>query len=223
MRTITEFFGKSLKTIEDTIPALRETLVGEVTERLKAEGKSEEEVTASLDAEVQTALQAKVGETHKMEGDKLALFFNALQVASKAKGNLKRIVVMAPSKEGEKGPSGSIEVDGKFFVVELFPEARRAAPVEDSKKDGRPGKRGAKGRGGKGGRDGNREGGRGEGARERKAGERGPRKPAVPYTGPNRIVPVGSTAAASAAAPSSTSTATPAAPAAAPETPAAES
>lgn len=152
MKTITEFFGKSLKAIEEKVPALQASLKDTVAEQMKSEGKSEEEVTAGLEEGVKAALQAKIGEENKVEGDKLAMLFSALEVARSARGNLKRIVVMSPVKEGEKGPAGSTEIDGKFYVIELFPDGSRPAPAADARDDRFGGK--GKGRGGKpGGRD----------------------------------------------------------------------
>ena len=118
-------------------------------------------------AQIDAALEAKIGETRKLEGEKLSLFMTALQMTEGKKGNLKRVVVGALN-EGEKAPSGAIEKDGKFFVIEFFSEhAQRQAPVEDrDARGGRDGKRG-------GGRDGKGRGGPGGGA----GGGRGPGGP----------------------------------------------
>ncbi|MBC7386671.1 MAG: hypothetical protein H7301_10995 [Cryobacterium sp.] len=175
MKTITEFFGKSLKAIEEKIPAYQEELKTSVPEQLKADGKSEEEVTAGLEEALKAALHAKVGTENKLEGDKLAMLFNAMEVSRGVRGNLKRVIVMVPASETEKAPSSAKEIDGKFYFTELFPEAgRAAAPAGDDRFGGRGGKGGRGGRDGKGGRDGGGRGpGRGEGRGEGRGAGRG--------------------------------------------------
>lgn len=159
MKTITEFFGMSLKTIAEKVPGITAEATTTATEALKAEGKSEEEMAAALPEAIKAAVAAKFAE-QKLEGDKLAMCLAAIEVAKGVRGNLKRIVVMTGA-EGEKAPAGAKEIDGKFYVAELFPEAARAAPKDDrGDRFGGKGKR--DGKGGKGGRDGK---GRGDGER----------------------------------------------------------
>lgn len=146
MRTITEFFGMSLKTAAEKMPALKDEATKSAEEAMKAEGKSAEEIAAGLEAAAKVAFDAKVGETFKLEGDKLAMFTAALDVMKDARGTVKRIVVQAKAKDDEKPPAGAKEIDGKFYVVEGFVEAKREEP-----RDERGGKFGDK-RGGKGGR-----------------------------------------------------------------------
>ncbi len=181
MKTVTEFFGKSLKALEEQIPSLTKELTASITETMKAEGKSEEEVAAGLPVVLKSQLDAKIGETQKVEGEKLSLLMGALTAIKGKRGNLKRVIVMAPSAEGEKAPNGAFEVEGKFFVCEFFPEPTRAHKGSrdegrfEGRGGGRDGKRGGKrGRGGRGGKDGER-GGRGPG---RDGGDRprGPRR-----------------------------------------------
>jgi hypothetical protein len=181
---------------------------------MKAEGKSDEEIAAGLPTAAKAALDAKIGETFKLEGDKLAMFANALELMKDARGSVKRIIVMAKANEEEKAPSNAKEIDGKFYVVEGFPEPSRAAPRDE--RGGRGDKRGGKGGrgdkrgGGRSPRGGDRpqgDAGRGEGRGprgDRPQGDAGapgfqavggeggrrpraPRAPVEPYTGPNRI------------------------------------
>jgi hypothetical protein len=161
MRTITEFYGRTLKTIAEKMPAITEEATKTATEAMKAEGKSEEEMTAALPAAIQAAIDAKLGEENKLEGDKLAMLSAALDLIKGARGELKRVIVMAPN-EGEKAPPNSREVDGKFYVAEFFPEratTQARAPEGRDARGGRGGKGGKGGRGGKPGERGGRDGG----------------------------------------------------------------
>jgi hypothetical protein len=208
MKTITEFFGKSLKTIEEKLPTITKEATATATETLKAEGKSEEEMTAALPEAIKAAVAAKLLETDKLEGDKLAMCLAAIEVAKSARGSLKRVLVMTAA-EGEKAPAGAKEVDGKYYLAEVFPEAGRpAAPDARDDRFGGKGKRDGKGgRGGKGGgRDGKpgggRDGGRGGADRgERSAGGRPERaeRPQAPSNGV--VIGVKAGGAAGAAAP----------------------
>jgi len=192
MRTITEFFGKSLKTIEEKLPAITAEATLTATETLKVEGKTEEEMTAALPEAIKAAVAAKLLETDKLEGDKLAMCLAAIEaVRGQRGGALKRVIVMVPASEGEKAPSGAREIDGKFYSVEFFPEAGR--PAAAASQDGRLGGKGKRdvkgGRGGKGGRDskgggrdGGKPGGRGEGRSAEGRGDR-PERPQPPSNG----------------------------------------
>ncbi len=168
MRTITEFFGMALKTAAEKIPALTAEATTAAHEALKAEGKTEEEMAAALPDATKAAINAKIGEAFKLEGDKLSMFANAITVMKDARGTVKRVIVMAKATEEEKAPGSAKEIDGKFYVVEGFPEPQREAPRDE--RGGKFGdKRGGKGgRGGKPGREGDRGGRgapRGDGAR----------------------------------------------------------
>ena len=150
MRTITEFFGMTLKTAAEKIPGLTDEAKKAAHEAMKAEGKTDEEITASLPAAEKAAIDAKIGEVFKLEGDKLSMFTNALEVMKDARGGVKRILVQAKMKEDEQAPNGAKEFDGKFYVIEGFPEAQRAAPQDE--RGGKFGdKRGGRGKGGPGG------------------------------------------------------------------------
>jgi len=104
---------------------------------LVAQGKSPEEIQASL------------GETFKLEGDRLKHFFNSLDVADQNPG-LRRIMVVSLA-EGEKAPAKAVLVDGHHYVPEFLVLAQPQQPGRDGRGGkGRPG-RGGGGRGGGGG------------------------------------------------------------------------
>lgn len=122
MKSVTEFAGYTL------------TAALSAQKALAAEGKSPEEVQAAL------------GEKYKLEGDKLKYFINALDVASKETGVLKRVIV-ASLNEGEAAPAKSTQVEEMCYIADILNTAK-PAPAEKS--DGRGGGRG-KGPRGKGG------------------------------------------------------------------------
>ena len=99
---------------------------------LAAEGKTPEEIQTSL------------GETFKMEGDKLKHFFNAIDVAGQNPDKLKRVLVVNLA-EGETAPAKAVQVEEAHYVPEFLIETKFAPPVK-AEKGGRPPQRG----GGKG-------------------------------------------------------------------------
>jgi hypothetical protein len=100
---------------------------------LVAEGKTPEEIQASL------------GASFKFEGDRLKHFFNALDVAVQNAG-LHRLVVMSLA-EGEKAPAKALKVEEHYYV----PEFRVLSQPQQPSRDGRGGYgRGSQGRGGGG-------------------------------------------------------------------------
>lgn len=100
---------------------------------LVAEGKTPEEIQASL------------GAGFKFEGDRLKHFFNALDVAAQNAG-LHRLVVMSLA-EGEKAPAKALKVEEHYYV----PEFRVLSQPQLPSRDGRGGHgRGSQGRGGGG-------------------------------------------------------------------------
>lgn len=105
---------------------------------LLAEGKSPEEVETSL------------GETFKLEGDKLKHFVNSLDVAAANADKLKRVVVLSLN-EGENAPAKATKIDDVYYGPE-FLAAPRPAPEKTDAKGGGRGGRGGGGRGGPGGR-----------------------------------------------------------------------
>jgi len=105
-------------------------------EALAAEGKTPEEIQASL------------GETFKFEGDKLKHFTNAMDVANQNKDKLHRVLVVTFG-EGETVPPKAVKVEEHHYVPAFIKEA---APVEHKdEKGGRGGKGGRPNRGGGGG------------------------------------------------------------------------
>ncbi|MBC7420246.1 MAG: hypothetical protein H7328_05910 [Bdellovibrio sp.] len=84
---------------------------------LAAEGKTPEEIQTSL------------GETFKMEGDKLKHFFNAIDVAGQNPDKLKRVLVVNLA-EGETAPAKAIQVEEAHYVPEFLNEVKFVAPVK---------------------------------------------------------------------------------------------
>lgn len=74
---------------------------------LTAEGKTAEEVQASL------------GETMKMEGDKLKHFMGALGVAAQNTTNLRRVLVVSLN-EGEVAPAKAVQVEESYYIPEFL-------------------------------------------------------------------------------------------------------
>lgn len=105
-------------------------------EALAAEGKSPEEI------------QTSIGESFKMEGDKLKHFINAMDVASQNKDKLHRVLVVTFG-EGEAVPPKAVKVEEHHYVPAFIKEA--PAPTEKKEEGGRGGKGGRPARGGAGG------------------------------------------------------------------------
>ena len=123
MKSVTEF---SVFTLQKGLNAHNELTAG---------GKSPEEIAAGL------------GETFKMEGDKLKHFVNSLEVAKTAtSGRLKRILVVTFA-EGEKVAEKAVKVEETYYLPEFHLEPGQA-PKPDAKagkgkgKGGRDNKRG---------------------------------------------------------------------------------
>lgn len=115
---------------------------------MTAEGKTPEEIQASL------------GETFKLEGDRLKHFFNSLDIAAKNAG-LARMMVMSLA-EGEKAPPKAVQIEEHYYV----PEFRVLAQPQQPGREGRGGHgKGRHGRGGSGGGGGRGGGGGGGGGR----------------------------------------------------------
>jgi hypothetical protein len=110
---------------------------------LLAEGKNPEEIQASL------------GQTFKLEGDRLKYFLGALDVAGKNTENLKRVVVVSLG-EGETAPQKAIQIEETHYIPEFYQQVG-AKPV------GRPEPQGRGGRSGGGGGRGGPGGGKGSG------------------------------------------------------------
>ncbi|MDZ4083363.1 MAG: hypothetical protein U1E10_10530 [Bdellovibrionales bacterium] len=119
MKAVTEFASFTLNA------ALK------VRATLAAEGKSPEEIQASL------------GTTYKLEGEKLGYFLTALDVAEANAQDLKRVMVVRLN-EGETAPAKAVQTED----IAVFPEALVKFVPPKAKDDGKRG-----GRGGKGDRD----------------------------------------------------------------------
>lgn len=101
---------------------------------LLGEGKSPEEVQQSL------------GETFKLEGDKLKHFVNALDVAGQNPENLKRVLVVTLA-EGENAPAKSTKVEDthyapEFLISKSYAEAQKSRGTQN-KGRGRDSKKGS--------------------------------------------------------------------------------
>lgn len=111
MKSVTEFFTfKLLKGIE-------------AKTALTAEGKSPEEVEQSI------------GETFKLEGDKLKYFFNSLDVASENLDKLTRVLVVSLD-ESEKVPPQAVKVEDHYYVPEFQKTLTPTEPKQVAKGGG---------------------------------------------------------------------------------------
>jgi hypothetical protein len=146
MKTLTEF----------AVPTLKNAF--QKKQELTAAGKTAEELPAAM------------GESLKLEGDKLTYLLAALDVVGEKTNDLKRVIVSALN-EGEKAPSGAKLIGEKYFTVEYYPSLHKGGPRKPE--EGRGDKRGGKRDGKRGGKPGDRRGGRG-GGEGRSAGGRGP-------------------------------------------------
>lgn len=102
---------------------------------LTAEGKTPEEIQTSL------------GETFKMEGEKVKHLMNSADVAGQNSQNLRRVLVVSLN-EGENPPAKAVKVEEHYYVPEFLVTSQPAAPTEN--KGSRHGGRGGKGKGGGG-------------------------------------------------------------------------
>ena len=118
MKTVTEFQKISL------VKGL------EAKTALVAAGKTPEEIQTSL------------GESFKMEGDKLKHFVNAIEAASSNMTDLKRILVVALN-EGENAPPKAVKLDESHYIPEFIVEAKRVfqKPPAKGERGGRGGKK----------------------------------------------------------------------------------
>ncbi len=128
MKTITEFPSLSLKN------------ASKVKLELIASGKTPEELPQAL------------GETLKLEGDKLSFLMSALEMVGAKQNDLKRVVVYALN-EGEKAPEGTIQKENNTFLVEYYPPMGDKNLARGRQNDAHPGEN-SKGKRGKGRNDG---------------------------------------------------------------------
>ncbi len=116
---------------------------------LLAQGKTPEEISTQM------------GESFKLEGDKLKYFINALDVAKQAtSGRLKRVMIVSFG-ENESVPARAVKVEETHYLPEYHLEAPKAAPEGDTKNKGAGGGRGK-------GRDRNNNNNRGGGNRRKR-------------------------------------------------------
>jgi hypothetical protein len=121
MKSVTEFWAATL------------TRGLKAKEALTAESKTPEEIQTSL------------GETFKMEGDKLKHFIAALDVAAQNADKLSRVLVVGLN-EGESAPPKGVKVEEHYYIPE-FQVAARAVNTQKFDRNAAQGK-------GKGGKDG---------------------------------------------------------------------
>jgi hypothetical protein len=107
MKSVTEFWAATLARALKT------------KETLAAEGKTPEEI------------QTSIGETFKMEGDKLKHFVAAMDVAAQNQDKLSRVLVVALN-EGESAPAKGVKVEEHYYIPEFQVAAR---PVNTQKFD----------------------------------------------------------------------------------------
>lgn len=102
---------------------------------LAAEGKSPEEI------------QENLGQSFKLEGEKLSYFVKALEVASTNNQDLKRVLILKLN-EGEKAPAKAVQVEDLHYVPEFLVQAKAAPEAATHSKGGRRDGRGGKSGGG---------------------------------------------------------------------------
>lgn len=107
MKSVTEFWAISL------MKGLK------AKEALTAESKTPEEI------------QTNIGETFKMEGDKLKHFLAAIDVAGQNQDKLSRVLVVSLN-EGENPPAKGIKVEEFYYIPEFQVAAK---PVNTQKFD----------------------------------------------------------------------------------------
>jgi len=98
---------------------------------LVAEGKTPEEIEQSL------------GESFKLESEKLKHFVAALDVAAQNAQNLRRVLVVGLN-EGESAPAKAVKVEEHYYVPEFILTAAPIKTDAGGKKGGRGGKGGKK-------------------------------------------------------------------------------
>ena len=101
---------------------------------LTAAGKTPEEVLAAM------------GESFKMEGDKLKHFSAAVDVAGQNQDKLARVMVITLA-EGESIPAKAVKTEEHYYVPEFQKDARPVAAQAIDRKAGNKGRQGGKGGG----------------------------------------------------------------------------
>lgn len=122
MKSVTEFWSVNLN---KGLKAKAELAAG---------GKTPEEI------------QTAIGETFKMEGDKLKHFINAMEVASQNPEKLAKVLVVTVA-EGETAPPKAVKMDESHYIPEFMSDPRKvntekfdrnAANKGKGKRDGGP-------------------------------------------------------------------------------------
>jgi hypothetical protein len=129
MKTLTEFFGMNLKQAAQTRKALIDS------------GKTPDELTAAL------------GETLKLEGDRLNHLVQALEAVGNQLQDLKRVVVFR-IQEGEKAPQKGVQKGEYYYLVEYYPSLEKPKTKKSFDQSEKGDKKGRKNKGrGRRGRD----------------------------------------------------------------------
>ncbi len=175
MKTMTEFAGFNLR---DAQRRSKEIQTGLST---PPEAGTEARPAEELATAHREALSAYLTEKFKLEGEKLELFFQALELVSakpRELDNLKRVVIYTVT-EGEKVPS-QVRVHGSHgMAAEYLPPARGAKSEDRRAAGSKHAKKG--GRGGRGKRNPDLKGKRPDGGPERRGGGRpNPNSPSTP-------------------------------------------
>jgi len=102
---------------------------------LAAEGKNPEEI------------QENLGQSFKLESEKLGYFVQALEIASANTQNLKRIVIVKLN-EGEKVPPKAVQHEELHYIPEFFVQATPAASHDQAGGNNKGRRSGGKGGGG---------------------------------------------------------------------------
>ena len=174
MKTMTEFSGFNLR---DAHRRSKEIQTGLST---PAEAGTEARPAEELATAHREALGAYLTEKFKLEGERLELFIQALDLVSgkpRELDNLKRVVIYTVA-EGEKVPS-QVRVNGTHgFAAEYLPPVRGAKPEDRRASGSKHGNKG--GRGGRGKRKPDLKGKRPDGGPERRgAGRPKPNSPSA--------------------------------------------
>ncbi len=116
MKSVTEFWSFAL------LPGIQTKTA------LAAEGKTPEEILAAI------------GEKHKMEGDKLKHFCNAIDVAAANLDKLSRVLVVSLA-EGENPPAKSTKIEEHHYIPDFKIEPKAVAATRADAKGGGKGDR----------------------------------------------------------------------------------
>lgn len=99
---------------------------------LAAAGKTPEEIQTSL------------GETFRLEGDKLKHFLHACEVASQNQERLARVLVVALN-EGESAPPKAVQFEEHHYVPDFMTDARKPVLTKQVPQKGGGDRKGKKG------------------------------------------------------------------------------